>query len=296
MKKRGEKGSEKETKDNGISIKSKIKQAKLSKLEHLYPTLKLKDEKEIAFDFALKVYEQFNKIIKSIILFGSTAKGTMQKGSDIDLIIIVDDASIKWDDELIAWYREELGKLIELNPYRKPLHVNTVKLTTWWDDLLRGEPVVLNVIRYGEPLVDFGGFFLPLKFLLAEGKIKPTPEAIYAALQRAPRHLARSKASLFNAIEALYWSMVDAAQAALIAANQIPPSPEYIPAILKKVFVDKGLLDMDYVIWFRDLYVLAHKLLHGEIRDIEGSEIDEWRKKTDAFLGEMAKVINKLIS
>lgn len=268
---------------------------KEKKLDEQYPTLKLKEEKEIAFDFALKAYEKFNKIIKSIILFGSSAKGTMQKGSDIDIIIIVDDASIKWDDELIAWYREELGKLIELNPYVRPLHINTVRLTTWWEELLRGEPVVLNVIRYGEPLVDFGGFFLPLKFLLAEGKIKPTPEAIYSALIRAPRHMARSKASLFNAIEALYWAMTDAAQAAIITAKQIPPSPEHIPAMLKQLFVDNHLLDMKYVTWFRDLYVLAHKILHGEIKDISGKELDEWRKRTDDFLGEMAKIINKLI-
>jgi len=270
--------------------------AKEGKLEKHYPTLKLKDEKEIAFDFALKVYERFNKLIKSIILFGSAAKGTMQKGSDVDIIIIIDDASIKWDDELIAWYREELGKLIELNPYIRPLHVNTVKLVTWWEELLRGEPVVINVIRFGEPLVDFGGFFLPLKFLLAEGKIKSTPEAIYNALQRAPRHLARSRASMFNAIEAMYWAMVDASHAVLIAANQIPPSPEYIPAMLKKIFVERKILDIKYVMWCRDLYLLSHKILHGEIREISGKELEEWHKRTDEFLGEMAKLINYMIS
>jgi len=261
-----------------------------------FPTLELKDEKEIAMDFAIKVYERFNKIVKSIILFGSSAKGTMEKGSDIDIIILVDDASIKWDDELISWYREELGKLIEENPYQKALHVNTVRLTTWWEELLRGEPVVLNVIRYGEPLIDFGGFFLPLKFLMAEGKIKPTYEAIYSALIRTPRHIARSKASLFNAIESLYWAMTDAAQAAIIATKQIPPSPEYIPIMLKELFVDKGLLDMKFVVWYRDIYLFAHKILHGEVRDIEGKEIDEWKKRTDDFVGEMAKIINKIIS
>lgn len=269
--------------------------AKEKKLDKQYSTLQLKDEKEIAFDFAVKVYERFNKLIKSIVLFGSAAKGTMHKGSDIDIIIVIDDASIKWDDELISWYREELGKIISLNPYRKPLHVNTVRLTTWWEELLRGEPVVLNVIRYGEPLIDFGGFFLPLKFLLVEGKIKPTPEAIYTSLIRAPRHMARSKANLFNAVESLYWAMTDAAQAALIAAKQLPPSPEYIPSLLKEVFVEKGLLDVKYAIWFRDMYIFAHKILHGDIRDIDGKEIDNWRKRADEFVGKMAEVINKLI-
>ena len=68
----------------------------------------------------------------------------------------------------MAWYREELGKIITGNPYRKSLHVNTVKLSTWWDDMMKGDPVVINVLRYGDALIDFGGFFNPLKILLKE--------------------------------------------------------------------------------------------------------------------------------
>ena len=100
-------------------------------------TMTLVTEREIALDFATKVYEQFSQMIKSIILFGSSAKKVSTPDSDIDLIIIIDDVSIKWDGELIAWYREELGKIITANPYRKSLHVNSVKLSTWWEDLLR---------------------------------------------------------------------------------------------------------------------------------------------------------------
>ena len=54
------------------------------------PTLQLKKESEIAMDFALKVYQKFEKSIKSIILFGSTAKQTSTPSSDIDVIIILD--------------------------------------------------------------------------------------------------------------------------------------------------------------------------------------------------------------
>ena len=84
-----------------------------------FPRLQLKDKSEISLDFATKAYQKFDKIIKSIILFGSTVKQNSVAGSDIDIIIIVDDASINWDAELIAWYREELGKIIQINPYKK---------------------------------------------------------------------------------------------------------------------------------------------------------------------------------
>ena len=110
------------------------KHKKISK-KHLdnFPSLQLKTEHEIAIDFAERVYKKFTKIVKSIILFGSSVKQTAVAGSDIDIIIIVDDASIKWDEELILWYREELDKIVRANPYRKSLHINTVKLTTWWE-------------------------------------------------------------------------------------------------------------------------------------------------------------------
>ena len=273
-----------------------IKQSEKERLiKGKVPTLNLKDEYEIALDFATKAYQRFDKLIKSVVLFGSTAKGSRVAGSDIDIIMIVDDISIVMDQELIAWYREELGKILKVNPYARSLHINTVKLSTWWEDFMTGDPVVLNVIRYGQALIDFGGFFEPLKFLLAQGKVRSTPEAIYSLLQRAPQHFARSKVSELNAIEGLYWAMVDSAHAALISAGRLPPSPEHIPIELKEAFVDKKMLKMDYVISYRDLFMLHKKISHGEITDLKGVEIDQWQEKTEDFLNVMVKLVHKII-
>jgi len=259
------------------------------------PTLKLKTESEIAMDFAVKTYKKFDKIIKSVILFGSTVKQTAVAGSDIDVIIIIDDVSVKWDRELIAWYREELDKILMSNPYKKSLHINTVKLSTWWEDLMKGDPVIINILRYGEAMVDMAGFFNPLKFLLINGKIKSTPEAIYNALQRAPVHIQRSKAAELGSIEGLYWAMVDSSHAALIAANVLPPSPEHIPRNLKENFVDNGKLKMKYVEWYRDLLHLHKKIAHGEITDLKGIEVDDWQEKAEEFLKVMALLVDELI-
>ena len=260
------------------------------------PTLQLKKESDIAMDFAVKVYKKFDKTIKSIVLFGSTTKQTSVAGSDIDIIIIIDDVSIRWSQELIAWYRTELDKILRLNPYQKNLHINTIKLSTWWEDLIKGDPVVLNILRYGEAMVDMAGFFEPLKFLLINGKIKSTPEAIYSCLQRAPTHILRSKVAELNAIEGLYWAMVDSAHAALIAANVLPPSPEHIPINLKENFVDAGKLKIKYVVWYRDLLILHKKISHGEIKDLKGVEIDEWQERAEEFLDVMARLVRDIVS
>lgn len=255
---------------------------------------KLQDAKELAREFAIKVHEKFDRIVKASILFGSHAKNTPQPGSDIDIILIIDDASINWDLELISWYREELAKIIEASPQSTNLHINTVKLTTWWQDLMYGDPVVINILRYGEALIDVGGFFTPLKALLLKGKIHSTPEAIYAALQRAPGHLSRSKASEMSAIEGIYWCMTDSAQAALMMAGKIPPSPEQIPLMLKEFFVDKGMLSMDAVKSMRDLYAIHKGILHQEISEIKGADIDRWQSIAEKFMRDMANIIDKL--
>lgn len=287
-----------ESKPSVKKIKNNFKGIKFKPSENktFYSTLQIVNEKEIAMDFATKAYEKFNEIIKSIILFGSTVKETAKKDSDIDLVIIIDDASIQWDEELKAWYREELGKIVQLNPYKKGLHINTVRLTTWWLDLLRGDPVVMNVIRYGEPLIDFAGFFHPMKSLLQSGKIKPSPEAIYTLLQRAPLHLGRSRLSILGSVEGIYWAMVDSAHAAIIAAKKVPPSPEHIPTILKETFVDSKMLKLKYVIWYRDLHILHKSIVHGETREVKARDVDEWHIRADEFLRQMAELVNQMIS
>lgn len=281
-----------------ISKKKKTKKSKKKiskKVLKNAPTLKLKIERDIAMDFAVKVYKKFDKIVKSIILFGSTTKKEQVKGSDIDIIIVIDDASVVWDQELIAWYREELDKIINANPYQGELHITTIKLSTWWEDLQRGEPTIINILRDGESLIDYGGFFDPMKHLLIRGKIRPTPEAIYNCLQRAPMHLARSKAAELGAIEGLYWAMVDSAHSALIAIHHFPPSPEHIAGALKQKFVDVNKLKMKYVLWFRDLQVLHKKINHKEISDLKGVEIDEWQQRTEEFMKTMINLVKEIV-
>lgn len=258
-------------------------------------TMLLINERDIAMDFATKAYKEFNTMVKSIILFGSSARKDVTEKSDIDIIILLDDVSIKFDEELISWYRKRLAILLNQNKYQRPLHISSVKLSTWWDEMLRGDPVVINVLRYGEPLLDVGGFFNPLRILLKEGKIKSTPEAIYTLLERSPSHLVASRASMLKAVDGIYWSMVDAAHAALIAANIMPSSPEEINEVLTINFVDTKLMDKKFVKYYDVAYKLSKEISHGERTSIEGKYIDELFGWADEFLREMSKLTEELV-
>ncbi len=274
---------------------NKISKTKDKPIAKSVLTLELKTERDIAMDFAEKVYKHFDKMIKSVILFGSSAKNTNIAGSDIDIIIILDDAIVRFDDQLIIWYREELGKIIQSNPYKKDLHINTVKLTTWWEDLLKGDPVVINILRFGEAILDSGGFFNPLKILLQDGKIRTTPEAMYTILNRVPAHIIRSKTSEMGSIEGCYWAMIESSQALLMAIKKIPPSPEEIPALLEENFVSKRLLKSNYVTDLRNLTILHKKIVHGEIKDIDGRLIDDYQNKATDFFKACMSLINNII-
>ncbi len=272
----------------------KLKKLKVPK-KRVTKSMKVLSDYDIAYDFATKTYKQFKEVIKSIVLFGSVAKGEIKKGSDIDIVIVIDDCAIEWDQELIAWYREELGKLVAAQNYNKGIHINTVTLSAFWEEVRIGDPTAINVIRYGQPLIDFGGFFGPMKVLLAKGKIRPTPEAVFTTLRRAPLHISRAKFNVVSSIENLYWAMVDSAHAALMAAGQVPPSPEHVGDMLDVVFVREKRLNKKYVSMFNEMHHLARDVAHGNVKHLRGADIDKYLGSTIEFERVMRAISSKLL-
>ena len=138
-------------------------------------------------------------------------------------------------------------------------------------------------------------FFEPMKILLQQGRIKPTPEAIYTMLDRIPKHIIRSQLAEISAIEGCYWAMVESAQALLMAIKVIPPSPEHIAILLKEHFVDKKLLKMKYVLAYRDLYDLHRKIVHEQVKNLSGQEIDNWQETAKDFFEKTIKLLDEIL-
>ena len=243
-----------------------------------------------AYKFAKKIFDQFPGLIKSVILFGSVYKGTVTKGSDIDLLVIFDDTKVKPMRRFIDYYNLTILKFIQEIDRR--LHVNTVTLTTFWENVKAGEPVAINVLRSGVALIDTG-YFEPLQILLREGRIRPTPEAIYNCLERVPGHMTRANSRLLATVIDLYWVALDSAHAALMAYGVVPPSPENVYDLLKKTFVEKGMLKKKYADFYREIWSTAKAIIHGEILKISGIDIDNYRNMADDFGGKMKELVKK---
>jgi len=183
---------------------------------------KTPDKKDIAMTFATKLYSKFKGFVRSVILVGSVPKRKETKVSDIDLIIIVDNVTAKLTADFMNFYRAELTKMIRESKYKDQLHITTLTLTSVWENLRIGEPAMVSFLRTGVPLIDELNFFEPMKFLLRWGKIRPTGEAIFNAMTRAPYHLNKAKLKLFAIVEDLYWAIVDTSHALLMTNKLVP--------------------------------------------------------------------------
>ncbi len=250
----------------------------------------IEDAYKSAYKFARRVYEEFPGMIKAVILFGSVIKGTVKEGSDVDILVIFDDTKVTPMRRFIDFYNSKIFELIQdIDP---KLHVNTVTLSTFWENVKVGEPVAINVLRHGLALID-SGFFEPLQVLLRKGRIRPTPEAIYNCVERVPGHMTRANSRMLATVIDYYWVVLDAAHAALMAYGKVPPSPEHVYQMLVETFVKPGVIKQKHANYFRELWETAKAIVHGELLKISGVDLDRYRDMAEEFGGIMKNLVKK---
>jgi predicted nucleotidyltransferase/uncharacterized protein (UPF0332 family) len=248
-----------------------------------------KDVLDTAYEFSKKIYKEFPRFIKVIALFGSTARMKQTANSDIDILVVVDDVSIIVDREFVEAYRIILNKVVgEVNPGK--LHITTLKFTSFWEYIRAGDPVAVNILRDGVPIVD-SGIFEPLQLLLFQGRIRPTPESTWNYFNKAPLTLNNSKWHIKQAVLDLYWAVIDSSHAALMSLNEVPPSPSHVADMLDEKLVFRGLLDKKYSDIARKFYNLSRVILHGQVTEIKGEHFDQYFKEADEFVNEMQRIL-----
>ena len=222
---------------------------------------------EIAKQFATKMYKEFGEFIRAIVLFGSATQ--KKNPGDIDILVIVDNVRIQFNEDIVQTYRIITQKIIADIDSDK-LHIQSMKFSSFWEYVRAGDPVAVNILRYGIALIDTG-FFDPLQQLLDQGRIRPTPESIHTYFAMAPASLDKAESHMLQAGMDLYWAVINSAHAALMHYGEVPPSPEHVPKIMQKTLVKDKLISASSVKIMDDMY----------------------RKKADVFVNEMDKFIRK---
>ncbi len=249
------------------------------------------DDLDIAYKFAAELHKEVGRFVKGLVLFGSTARKEETK-NDIDLLVILDDVSIFLSKEMIQTYRIIVQNLV--GEISKRLHITTLKYSTFWEYARNGDPIAINILRDGFPLIDTE-FFRPLQLLLNQGRIKPTKEAVWTYFYKAPNTLHNSRVHVTQASVDLYWAVMDSAHAALMTLGEIPPSPEYVANMLSEKMVAKGLLEAKYADIANKFYRLSKMIEHRDIKRVGGEEFERYFKDAEDFVNRMKSFIEDRI-
>jgi uncharacterized protein (UPF0332 family)/predicted nucleotidyltransferase len=251
-----------------------------------------KEEIDIALDFSKEAKKELKELLKAIILFGSAArkfKGN-DKVKDIDILLILDDVSIQFSPELIQTYRIIVEKIVA--KVSRKLHITSLRFTNFWEYVRAGDPIAINILRDGVPIIDTG-FFSPLQLLLYQGRIRPSAESIQNYLMLAPQTLQNSKRNITQATLDLYWAVIDSAHAALMSINETPPSPAHVAEMLEEKLVKPGLIHKKYASAMRKFYVLGKSIMHGELIQVKGEQYDMYYTEAHDFVMEMKRFVEK---
>ncbi len=253
---------------------------------HKYPT----EYVELAKDFSDIVEEELADFLLGVVLFGSTVRKQATTKSDIDVLVLTDDVSYALTEGLVEGYRIIVeNAMLRVSP---KLHVTSMTFSSFWEYIKASDPVAVNILRDGISLMD-KGFFSPLQQLLRQGRIRPSEESVWRYFGRSQKTLLNSRWHVLQATLDLYWTVIDAAHAALMRKNEVPPTPDHVAEMLEKVFVRPRLLEKKYVETMQKFYKLSKMITHREIQEVKGAEYERYYQEADEFVRRMKRLIER---
>ncbi len=286
------------------SKKSKKSDSKKSKKKASIPDSPFKGKmsekhqkliKGVTKDFNKEVLDRYGKHIKSIVLFGSAARGDFKDKSDIDIVVIADDTSMNFKGDLKNKFDEKLSLVAKHVSEKHNADVSVQPswlLTEFWEMIRTSSPLVMTFLRDGVPVYD-DGFFVPVKRLMEMGKFPATREAVQRRMETVPKRIKRAKnAKLYVIAEDVYYAMLDSTQAVLMYLGQFPPTSKEAAQQMRKHLVSKGLIEEKYAKWMEEVLKFRKEVEHKDKKDVDGEVIDMWLERADEFYQAMESIVD----
>lgn len=231
-----------------------------------------KDRKELikkVVKFANIARRQYGDVIKSVLIFGSAARGKMEKTSDVDVWVVLDDTATKSS----ADFNKTSSHLYLIAHEFKDLHIQTTKLTEFWKWVKAGSPELVNFLRYSLPIYDTG-FIKPVKRMLDMGLIPPSEEAIKLKSKAAYARLGKIKIDMKSMVFELRYAATDMIQSVVMYYYKAQPDQKAIPEFLEKLVKEKGL-EREYIGKFKELNKLWKDIDHKKVKDVDGKYMNQ---------------------
>jgi predicted nucleotidyltransferase len=247
---------------------------------------KLDDELfEKVVKFTNEARKQYGNVVKSVLIFGSAARGTMVKGSDADIWVVLDDTATKGTADL-----ERVTAHLQLMAHdAKDLHVQTTALTEFWQWMKLGSPELVNFLRYSLPVYDTG-FIKPVKRMLDMGLLPPSEETVKLKAMAGRTRLKKTELDMRSMVFEIRYAALDMCQAVVMHTYKQQPDAKAMPETLKRLVKDKKL-EAVYVKKFEELNRLWKDIDHGKVKEIDCGYL----AKAVALAEDIVERMNKLL-
>jgi predicted nucleotidyltransferase len=239
--------------------------------------------------FTIEARKHYGELIKSVLIFGSAARGDMKKTSDIDVWVVLDDTATKTSNDL-----QKINTHLYLIAHElKDLHVQTTTLTEFWQWVKAGSPELVNFLRYGLPIHD-SGFIKPVQRMLEMGLLPPSEETISLKARAAEARLRKIRIDMKSMIFELRYTATDMCQAVIMHYYKAQPDAKRIPEFLKKLVKEKKL-EAKYVKKFEQLNKLWKDIDHKIVKEASTQYLEEGLTLTKEIIDRMKKLLPKEI-
>ena len=246
------------------------------------------------------IIDILQRYVVAYVLAGSQVKGRSVESSDVDIYVVIDDTDVKqhtFEELKIKLMDLIINKAMEakiLVNSNKELHPQVYTLTEFWLAMSESNPVIITFLRDGIPLYD-RGMFISWKQLLLKGILKPSQEAANKYIIAAENALKDARNKLKNIInnliiEDLAVAMVTSAQAVIMDSGLLPGDPKETPDMLKKLFVDRGILNIEYVNILSEVWKMRKDFEHGKVNEYKYEDLMNVFEKAEKFISEMKNI------
>lgn len=270
-------------------LEEELENTKLAKKEEQDEVKTPKEVYAKVIKFTNEARKHYGDTIKSVLIFGSAAKGTMVKGSDADVWVILDDTATKSSEDL-----NKINTHLYLIAHElKDLHIQTTTLTEFWNWVKMGSPELANFLRYGLPIYDTG-FIKPVQRMLQMGLIPPSEETIKLKQKAAEARYKKIKLDMKSMVFELRYTATDICQAVIMHYYKAQPDQKAIPGFLEKLVGEKKL-EKEYIEKFKELNKLWKDIDHKVIEEVTTQHLEKALTLTKEIIDRFKKLLPKEI-